>query len=840
MRAGWAIAPVLMPVAAALAMGANAQTAGRSYDLPAQPMAAALARFAETSGVQVLFDPAVVRRYRAHDVRGVMPVETALARLLAGSGLEFQRSEPGLYLIRPRRRVPDQAREEMPVAPPHLPDFVPAPIVVTAARHAQSVQRVSAVVDVVAGPSLAAGAVSSAGGAIEGITGVSTTSQPGGVSINIRGLGADMPSGATEGSVALEFDGIYNAIALGTATGFFDVDRVEVIKGPQSTRYGPNAEGGIVNVISRDPVIGVASGTGAVTTGSAGLLRVEAAQTVPLGSAWALRIAAVSIRRESWFTPALADTVGQSLRAKLLFAPDPSLSVLLTGQVDHIGGTGSGSEAGYPILISHVAPYPGDSINATGNPWAQGDRADGGYDPAASRADLTQTTLVGTAGWRPAAPVALDVTASHLGIAGSQTGCARPAPPWAVSGPGLCYAIHEFAPFGQTMAEARLHSPATGRLQWNVGLYFWQFGKTSWAAAFQAVPGPAGAEHIGTRTLALFAEATVPVASGLRVVAGLRQSLDHRSLRPAGVSQTYTADFAHTDVRLGIEADLSGTAMAYATLATGYRPGGLSYDGATGEATTFASEDTRAWEAGVKSTLWQGRLRLNLGGFLYRQRNYQDLDSYNGFAVTLPSGGTYLCGPAGGQPPQCSLPSFNIPRASNVGIDWQAKLNLTTYDRLTANGTLMRARFGTNLGACATVAAPSASGCWIGYNDQLTGALHFYRVNGAVQPHAPNLSLTVGYEHAFVLASGWQVVPGAQAEHDSSYWVGPVEDSALLGFQPGFWLGSASLRVSAPGGQLTFSAWVKNLGNYAVKMSTLPAPTIGDPRNFGLSAGWRW
>ena len=92
-------------------------------------------------------------------------------------------------------------------------------IVVTAARHSQSLQKVSATVDVLGGQNLAQTATVNMAQALSATPGVNTTSQPGGSSINIRGLGADTPTGTTQGSVALEFDGVYSILALSTSTG---------------------------------------------------------------------------------------------------------------------------------------------------------------------------------------------------------------------------------------------------------------------------------------------------------------------------------------------------------------------------------------------------------------------------------------------------------------------------------------------------------------------------------------------------------------------------------------------------------------------------------------------
>jgi iron complex outermembrane recepter protein len=844
---------LFVPVACACmvpAAPAGAQAAPR-FDIPAQPLAQALARLAEAGQVQLLFDPAIAQGHRSARLHGPATPEQALRRLLAHTGLAVVRVDARTFLIRARARpmppvppVPPVAPASPPTVSPRLgpppASLPPADIIVTAARYRQALEKVSATVQVVPGQAVTTRAMGAINEILDGMPGVSTSSQPGGYSINIRGLGADMPSGTTQGSVALEFDGIYSIIALGTTTGFLDVDRVEVIKGPQSTRYGPNAEGGVVNVISHEPVLGDASGSATLATGSAAMLRAEMAQTVPLSDHAALRLAASAERRDSWFHPALSNLRNQSFRARLLVQPDDRLSLRLSYQIDHIGGTGTGSESGFPVLIDKVAPYAGDSINRSGDPWAQGDRASGTYDPARNRANLFQQSMAGNAALGLGGWGRLELTAAHLAISGSQTSCVRPAAPWSVSGDGTCYGVHEYDPLRQTSTEVRLHSPEGARVQWTIGHYFWQFGKTSWADAQQVVPGPAGAARMGTRTQALFAEATVPVTTRLRLILGGRQSWDHRLLHPASVSATYTSDFAHTDFRLGEEFDLGQGVMQYLTLASGYRPGGLAYSGATGTAQPFASETTTALETGIKGRFWGRRLQLNLSAFAYWQSHYQDMESYNGFTVTLPGGSSYVCGAAAGQPAACALPSFNIARAYNIGLEGQARLRLSGADTLNLGLTAMRARFGSHLGPCATVAAPTTPGCWIGYNDQITGALRFFRLDGAVQPHAPGFTLAIGYDHMVLDRPGLRLSLGGDAFHSSSYWVNPIEDAALLGFQPGYWQAGLSARLELPARGLTFSAWLRNLTDYAVKMSTLPAVTISEPRNIGLSARMAW
>ncbi|WP_068090808.1 TonB-dependent receptor domain-containing protein [Novosphingobium rosa] len=825
------------------AVGALAQTPV-PLDLPAQPLGQALSRLADLERVQILFDPSLTQGQRSIPLKGGYPVEAALGRMLAGTDLEWLRIRNDTILIRRRPAPPPVARRSSPMNPQPAPvpaiDPPPGDIIVTAARYRQQLQKVSATVRVVPGGLIAAQAMSSVSQILDAMPGVSTSGQPGGYSINIRGLGADMPSGTTQGSVALEFDGVYSIIALGTTTGFFDIDRVEVIKGPQSTRYGPNAEGGVVNVIAHDPQLGDRSGSASLSVGRAAMARIEVAQTLPLGDHAALRLAASAERRDSWFHPALANLRNQSLRARLLVQPQDRLTVRLTYQIDHIGGTGTGSEGGYPVMIDKVAPYAGDSINRGRDPWAQGDRATGSYDPARNHADLYQQTMMGNASLGLGSRARLDLTAAHLAISGAQTSCVHSQTPWAVSGEGSCYGVHEYAPFRQTSTELRLHSAEGAALQWTIGHYFWQFSKTSWSEAGQAVVGPGGGAHVGTRTQALFTEATVPVLPRLRLIVGGRQSWDHRVLRPSAIATTYTRDFTHTDFRFGEEVDLGRNMLHYITVASGYRPGGLAYDGNTATARAFASETTTAYETGIKGQLLDHQLTFDLAAFYYRQSQYQDIQNYNGFTVTLPGGTAYLCTGSSGQPAACALPSFNIASAYNIGLEWQTQLHMTRADTLSISGAFTRARFGSHLGSCATVAAPTTPGCWIGYNDQLTGALRFFRLDGTTQPHSPSFTTTIALEHRLIDRAGLQLMLRGQAYHSSSYWVGPVQDAGLLGFQPAYWQEGLSAQLKLPQDGLTLTVWLRNLTNYAVKMSTLPAVTIGEPRNLGLTAMMAW
>ena len=224
-------------------------------------------------------------------------------------------------------------------------------IVVTAARQEQNLQKVSAAVSVIDGSEITSEGLVNIAQIFSAMPSVQTTGQPGGASIDIRGLGGDLPAGSTQGSVALVFDGVYNINSQSTTVGFFDVNRIEVLAGPQSTRYGPNADGGIVQVITNDPVLGQFGAAASVTGGNYGTVRTEAAINLPIGDRIAIRLAGATLNRDSYFDPAEGANAAQSFRAKILYSPIDDLNLKASYQLDHIGGAGNGSNA-FPVYTN--------------------------------------------------------------------------------------------------------------------------------------------------------------------------------------------------------------------------------------------------------------------------------------------------------------------------------------------------------------------------------------------------------------------------------------------------------------------------------------------------------
>jgi iron complex outermembrane receptor protein len=258
----------------AYAFAADAPVA---FNLPAQPLGEALVAFGLQAGVSVgaadlsLCGPtsrAVVGRYRPR---------AALGRLLAGTRCEFRAVDARAFNVAPRL-VADSVR---PASPPVRadPDAVTPvmllDLVVTTTRRPSIVSRTPASVSVASGPALVAGRLDSLQDLAPEFAGVTVTNLgPGRNKVLVRSLSDGAFTGRTQSTVGLYLDDApitYNAPD--PDLRLVDVDRVELMRGPQGTLYGVGSMGGVVRIVTRKPdlfraEVGAAAGFAATDSGS--------------------------------------------------------------------------------------------------------------------------------------------------------------------------------------------------------------------------------------------------------------------------------------------------------------------------------------------------------------------------------------------------------------------------------------------------------------------------------------------------------------------------------------------------------------------------------------------
>ena len=715
-------------------------------------------------------------------------------------------------------------------------------VVVTANRQKQDVQKVSSAVQVISGEKLREQALVNVEQIFTSTPSVQATAQPAGFNVDIRGQAADQPSSSGQGSVAMEFDGIYNLTSYATTVGFFDIGRVEILPGPQSTQYGPNAKGGVVNVISRDPVFGSHHGDASVTIGDYGLIRTELAQDIPVSDTLAIRVSGATINRDSYFKPATGDAVGQSGRVRLLWEPTEHLTIKAQYQADHIGGTGDGSEAGAPFYAAFVNPYVDGSINNTSNPWHQGDYSnDPNTSPSKTSTNILQQTLWGSLSYQFAPHAAVDLTEAYIKDTGKQYDC-EPNTFATVGGAHTCYEEYPFGPYHSNSTEVRFHNTQGSKLLWNLGYYNWSYLDKAWSTNVPpniTNPGPQYSSLASTTTNAIYGQLTYPVTEQLRLIAGGRQSWDSRELTPGNSDlNLYKAHYKNFDYRLGEEYDITPNSMEYFTVSTGYEPGAMSTG--TNNAGHYGlvvnpNEDLKAYELGLKNQFFHHRVTFNIDGFIYVQKHYAFGSSYSGF--TLPDGTQCPYG-SRSNPAECNIPHA-IANAHTRGIEMQLNVRATHADDFGLTATYLNATYDKNQAACNTLDLPAGdTGCWLGTNLS-DGTLVWHNISGGVQDHAPELVENFSYNHTFELGSGARIRWGGEIFHSSSYWEMPVYDSRDW-FQPAYYLFNTTVSYTPAKGDWRISGYIRNIGNYAVKTSGMPATTIGDPRTIGVTLSKQW
>lgn len=216
-------------------------------------------------------------------------------------------------------------------------------VVVTAERKSKSIQKTSIALEAVTGSEIAEQGLSSATEILKNISNVEVQGAASGSVIAIRGIGSDLPPGMGESAVSTNYDGVYNFRAEMGTRGFFDLERVEVLRGQQGTLYGRNAAAGAVNYITRDPQLrGGLSGNASVEFGNHSLMRGEFGVNVPLSDVFAMRISGASISRDGYLSDGYNDAQASGVRIKGLWQPGADTRLIAGFERIKLGGKGPG------------------------------------------------------------------------------------------------------------------------------------------------------------------------------------------------------------------------------------------------------------------------------------------------------------------------------------------------------------------------------------------------------------------------------------------------------------------------------------------------------------------
>jgi outer membrane receptor protein involved in Fe transport len=300
-----------------LATGARAESAKITFDVPAQPLGESLRDFYRASGEQIVFSENLVAGRKSQPVRGDYTADQALAMLLEGTSLTARRSTTGVVMI----EAPQGGS-----AASGGGNEVEA-LIVTAQKREEDIQDVPIAISAFSQEALERSQI--AGGPdlmtqIPNMTFTKTNFST--YSIQIRGIGTQAISATTDAAVAVAFNNTPFIRNRFFEQEFYDLQRVEVLRGPQGTLYGRNATAGVVNIISRKPKFGYEAKLSADVSNYSST-RLEGMLNIPLAEdKAALRIAGAWTKRQGYTTNEITGNPidGRDLwssRASLRLAP---------------------------------------------------------------------------------------------------------------------------------------------------------------------------------------------------------------------------------------------------------------------------------------------------------------------------------------------------------------------------------------------------------------------------------------------------------------------------------------------------------------------------------------
>jgi outer membrane receptor protein involved in Fe transport len=244
---------------AIIASAAEAQTSS-NFDIRSQPLSSALVKFGLQSGHAVIAPAAITAGKTARETRGSMTPEAALRRLLSGSGLSFERSGTAFRIVRaaPVASAPAVSAGPAPLA--EVQDIQQDSqsygddIVVTAQKREESIQDVPIAISAFSAQALAEQKIEGGYDLLKAIPNVTfSKNNYSGYNFSIRGIGTKAVSATSDPGVAVSFNNMPLLRNRLFEQEYFDVERVEVLRGPQGTLYGRNATAGVINMITAKP-----------------------------------------------------------------------------------------------------------------------------------------------------------------------------------------------------------------------------------------------------------------------------------------------------------------------------------------------------------------------------------------------------------------------------------------------------------------------------------------------------------------------------------------------------------------------------------------------------------
>lgn len=660
-----------------------------------------------------------------------------------------------------------------------------------------------------------------------------------GLQITIRGVSSSDNTEKGDPSAAFLLDGVYIARPQAQEVSFFDVSRVEVLRGPQGTLYGRNTTAGVVNIITNKPTYDFESSFD-LAYGSYNTLQGTAMVNLPVNEDFALRFAANIDQRDSYIETDGVDADvdkykdNRSVRLSGLYNVNDDLEVLV--RADYSSMMGNPMES---VLLSNFYSMPFESgVDPVYTDNDSNALRQLGFDTTGKQdRDNSTWGIEGDINWYITPELTLNYIGSYREFTRDEEG-------------SRFFGEIEATDFIRTNqytwdGDYKQHSEElrlaydNGDLQAQAGLYYFR-EESGIALILYGLRAPEGEDGyiFGfpqdptiSKSLAYFGQSTYHLTDELRVTAGIRSTHDEKSRVGATITHTTLdeeIDFENGDVlnnasrefskvtwKLGLDYDLDSRTLVYGSVATGYKAGGFNAgciegDGCvnptTEEAFYYAPETLVAFEAGLKTRFPEYKLQLNTSAFHY---DYEDLQ----LSQVIDVDGA----------PQAVTTNAAVADVDGVEIESIWTPNAETKVNLAF--TWLDARFD---------------------DYQMSENASF---NGQPLSRSPEFTLNAGYTYTWELSNGAGLDFSLNTKWSSEYFI--LNNTIEAYFrQPSYTKTGVTVTYNSADGSWYAQAFGQNLENNvtissATVASRFPVLSNGhasfsDPRTFGVRVGYRY
>jgi iron complex outermembrane receptor protein len=530
--------------------------------------------------------------------------------------------------------------------------------------------------------------------------------------ITIRGVSSRDTGTAGDPAIAVSQDDFPIQRPFGLGDTIYDLERVEVLRGPQGTLYGRSATGGAINFVANKPQDEFA-GRVAFGYGNYDAVTTEGMLNVPLSEKIALRGSFSTERRDGYrknealggATPG-DDANSQSGRLQLSFKPTDDLTILLRGDITKIGGIGPTTSGFAPIRtvngaidFNYQPSFDKDGV-PHGFPNQQLDLTIKSLQTNVTY-DLPYVSLTYIGGYRDSS---FENMRDLNGTAGAEN-----------------YFTFRENPIDQSH-ELRISSNGEGRFTWQTGLFYFNEENEQYNTwqNYEVVPtrfNQVGATEQSVDSRAIYGQVSYEIFDNVKIEAGARYSEDEKGQTGTTVTPTSSTNafgYVSSEVETyhgGINWQVTPESMLYAKYDTGFKPGG--FGNIPGEFFSFGPEYVDSSEIGSKNRFLEDRVQVNVSAYHYDYTDQQ-------VNTQVSAGG----GAAG------FTKTINAGRSEFWGVELESVFQITPADRLNLTVSWLDAEF-TEL--CTAVVAGVCTQSFAGKRP--------------VQ--APTWQGNLGYEHEF-------------------------------------------------------------------------------------------